>query len=157
MTVQEFKHALAATDKLAFALSNGEAIPKRVHVTELGKVTKHFMDCGGVERTETKASLQLWNGIDLTHRLSPDKLLRIVEAAERKLGLTDEEIEVEYQGETIQKFGLTQSADAFTLTPLSTDCLAKGICDIPAAVKKPFVSLAGMMTGESCAPGSGCC
>src|SRR5690554_4988855 len=43
---------------------------------------------------------------DYDHRLHPEKLLSIIELSEKVLELKDQEIEVEYQGQTIEKFAL---------------------------------------------------
>ena len=75
-------------------------------MTEVGKVTKHFIDCGGTERNEEVISFQLWSANDYDHRLHSKKLLDIIELSEKVLGIEDLEIEVEYQADTIGKFGL---------------------------------------------------
>jgi len=33
-------------------LENGTMVPEHFHVTEVGVVTKHFIDCGGTVRNE---------------------------------------------------------------------------------------------------------
>ena len=68
---------------------------------------------------------------------------------------TDPEIEVEYQSETIGKYGLSHSDQEFYLTPLQTDCLAKDSCGIPGEkVKK---ALSTLQASSCCQPGSSCC
>ena len=49
---------------IAFQLPDGSLVPEHFHVTEVGKVTKHFIDCGGVLRKEEKINFQLWNAND---------------------------------------------------------------------------------------------
>ena len=90
----------------------------------------------------------------MNHRLHPEKLIHIIELSEKVLGLNDLEIEVEYQGDTIQKFGLDFDGTKFLLTTKQTDCLARDKCNIPA--KKPKVKLSALQT-TSCDPKSGCC
>ena len=52
MKLSEIKKHLASAEAVNFALPSGEYVPEHFHVTEVGLVTKHFIDCGGVERTE---------------------------------------------------------------------------------------------------------
>lgn len=155
MILSEVKTLLKHTSRLEFKLPNGELVPSHFHVTEVGKVSKHFIDCGGVERKEEVVSFQLWNANDYDHRLHPERLLDIINLSESKLGLSDSVIEVEYQGETIGKYGLDYSDGAFQLTIKETDCLAKDNCGIPE--EKPRVKLSEVQNSGSCAPGSGCC
>ena len=82
-------------------------VASHFHVTEVGKVTKHFIDCGGKIRKEEVINFQLWEENDYDHRLHPEKLMEIIELSEQLFEFTDLEIEVEYQGkETIGKYGL---------------------------------------------------
>lgn len=110
---------------------------------------------GGTVRNEEVINFQLWNANDYDHRLHPDKLLHIIELSEKVLGIGDLEIEVEYQGQTIEKFGLDFDGKNFLLTSKQTDCLAKDKCGIP--VEKSKKKLSELQTTNSCAPGSGCC
>ena len=106
MTLNELKFQLQKQTSLSFELPSGDLVPNHFHVTEVGKVTKHFIDCGGVIRKEEVVSLQLWEADDYDHRLHPQKFLDILLLSEKAFNLKDLEIEVEYQGDTIQKFGL---------------------------------------------------
>ncbi len=155
MKLSEIKLILKKSQTIGFKLPNGELIPNHFHVTEVGKITKHFIDCGGTVRNEEVVNFQLWNANDYDHRLHPDKLLKIIELSEKTLGIGDLEIEVEYQADTIGKFGLNFDGINFLLTTKLTDCLAKDECGIP--VEKPKVKLSEIKTATSCAPGSGCC
>ncbi|OMP29992.1 DUF6428 family protein [Mangrovimonas sp. DI 80] len=154
MKLSEVKKHLEQLDTLAFQLPNGTLVPEHFHVTEIGKITKHFIDCGGTVRQEEVINFQLWNANDYNHRLHPEKLMHIIELSEKTLGLNDSEIEVEYQGETIQKFGLDFDGTNFQLTTKQTDCLAKDNCGIPA--QKPKVKLSDLQNA-CCTPNSGCC
>lgn len=156
MKLSEVKSALSQLDSIAFQLPNGDLVPTHFHVTEVGKISKHFIDCGGTVRKENVANFQLWNADDYNHRLHPEKLVHIIELSEKILELEDLEVEVEYQADTIGKFGLDFDGVNFQLTTKQTDCLAKDNCGIPA--KKPKVRLAALTESQaSCAPGSGCC
>ena len=152
MTIFELKKALAGLTTIRFRLPDGTYLPSHFHVTEVGLVTKHFIDCGGVERRETVANFQLWEAGDYDHRLAPQKFLRILELSERLLGSEDLAIEVEYQQATIGKFGLDFEDTTFVLTPKQTACLAPEACGAPAfSLALPQLSVAG------CMPGGGCC
>ncbi|MEB2782301.1 DUF6428 family protein [Algoriphagus sp. C2-6-M1] len=156
MQLSEVKKALVQLDNIAFQLPDGSLVPTHFHVTEVGKISKHFIDCGGTVRIENVANFQLWNANDYNHRLHPEKLVKIIELSEKVLAMEDLEVEVEYQAETIGKFGLEFDGKNFLLTSKQTDCLAKEKCDIPQEKQK--LGLADMSTtANSCAPGSGCC
>ncbi|HLR36776.1 MAG TPA: DUF6428 family protein, partial [Chitinophagaceae bacterium] len=74
---------------------------------------------------------------------------------EKILNIGDFDVEVEYQGQTIEKFALDFDGKTFLLTNKQTDCLAKDKCGIPN--EKPKVTLSELKDESSCTPGSGCC
>ncbi|WP_417291359.1 DUF6428 family protein [Corallibacter sp.] len=156
MTLKDIKTALKTLDKIAFQLPNGSLVPSHFHVTEVGKVSKHFIDCGGTVRHEDVVNFQLWNANDYSHRLHPEKLIHIIELSEKILDINNNlDIEVEYQGETIGKFGLDFDGTNFLLTTKQTDCLAKDKCGIPE--KKPKIKLADLNNEPCCTPDGNCC
>lgn len=155
MKLSEVKSALQQLETIAFQLPDGELVPSHFHVTEIGKISKTFIDCGGTVRHENIVNFQLWNANDYDHRLHPEKLLHIIELSEKTLHIEDADIEVEYQGETIGKFGLGFDGTNFLLTNKQTDCLAKDKCGIPA--EKPKLKLSDLQPANTCVPGSGCC
>jgi hypothetical protein len=156
MKIIELKEKLTALSSVSFQLANGELIPAHFHITEVGRVSKHFIDCGGTERKEEKISFQLWTADDFDHRLAAKKMLAIVDLAEKRLNLPNAEIEVEYQSETIGKFGLEFKDGRFILQSLQTDCLAKDNCGIPSQkIKKQLTEMNS--SSSACQPGSGCC
>lgn len=156
MKLSELKTILKEVKSVEFQLPNGEVVPNHFHVTEVGQINKRFIDCGGTLRNETVINFQLWTASDYDHRLSADKLRSIIELSEDKLSLSDNEIEVEYQGETIGKYGLEFDGSIFQLTSTQTDCLAQDKCGIPQ--QKPRIRLSTLQANEnSCTPGSGCC
>ena len=158
MILSEVKKILQEQSQIAFQLPNGDLVPRHFHVTEVGKVTKHFIDCGGTVRNQEVVNFQLWNADDYDHRLHPEKMLHIIELSERILNLGDLEIEVEYQGDTIGKYGLDFSNGVFNLVNQHTACLAREACGFPETVeeKVPAFDLSGM-TAEKCDPNAGCC
>lgn len=158
MNLLEIKHHLNTLETIAFELPDGTLVPEHFHVTEVGKIDKHFIDCGGTIRKENKVSFQLWSANDYNHRLHPEKLVKIIELSQDKLNIGDElEIEVEYQGDSIMKFGLEFDGKNFLMTTKHTDCLAKSACGIPAAKKAKETLIAVAAGGGCCGPESSCC
>ena len=157
MKLSEIKEILPALKNVEFQLENGTFVPDHFHVTEVGTITKHFIDCGGTIRNEKVVNFQLWNADDFEHRLKPKKLLNIIRLSEEKLGIEDDEIEVEYQNTTIGKFDLEFNGKNFVLKNKTTACLAQEACGIPAEKQK--VNLSELSTNQSscCTPNSGCC
>ena len=155
MKLSEVKSKLNNISELKFKLPTGDYVARHFHVTEVGQISKSFIDCGGVIRHEKKVAFQLWEADDYDHRLHPEKLDSIIDLSVNKLGIEDAEVEVEYQGNTIQKFGLDFQEGEFKLTSTHTDCLAKDNCGIPT--DKVKLDLSSLTAENSCTPGSGCC
>ncbi len=157
MKLSEIKNKLKELSIIAFQLPNGELVPSHFHVTEVGKVSKHFIDCGGTVRKEEVVNFQLWEANDYDHRLHPEKLAHIIELSEKIIGIEDLEIEVEYQmKDTIGKFNLDFDGENFLLTSKLTNCLAQDKCGIPPEKLKVKIG-EWKIKENSCAPGSGCC
>jgi|SRR5690606_856001 len=174
MKLSTIKEILPALGNVEFQLENGTSVPEHFHVTEIGQITKNFIDCGGVIRTEKVVNFQLWNADDFEHRLKPAKLLNIIKLSEEKLGIEDAEIEVEYQSEiadsqTIGKYDLDFSGNTFLLKNKKTACLAQDACgissDLPssrlpegqAGKQKKNLTELNVNQNNSCTPGGGCC
>ena len=153
MKLSEIKRQLPTLQTVNFQLEDGSLVPEHFHVTEVGVVTKNFIDCGGTVRTEKTANFQLWDANDFEHRLKPQKLLNIIALSERILNMEDLEIEVEYQADTIGKYDLGFDGKNFLLKTKQTNCLAQDKCGIPAEKVKVNVKAAA----SACAPGGGCC
>ena len=153
MLLSSFKQNLGVIDTLRFQLSNGSFVPAHFHITEVGNVTRNYIDCGGVQRQENKLNLQLWVASDTNHRLKPNHLLNILQLAEKQLGCSDIEVEVEYQQNTIGRYTLAFDGVVFQLINTQTACLAPDQCGIPQ--DKPRVRVTA--NGLSCNPNSGCC
>jgi hypothetical protein len=157
MKLSEFKKQLNGVSELNFILPDGTSVPKHFHVTEVGQITKHFIDCGGTVRNERVVNFQLWEANDFDHRLAPEKLKAIIELSEKNLGIKDDEIEVEYQSSTIGKYGIEFNGSGFNLINKFTNCLASDKCGIPQEKLKISLSDLQLKKQNSCAPGSGCC
>jgi hypothetical protein len=152
-----FQTALLPTlENVALNSENGTFVPEHFHLTEAGLITKYFIDCGGTVREEKVINFQVWVANDTDHRLETNKLLRIIELTQKLFGNEDLEIEVEYQSDTIGKYGLDFQDENFLLTAKQTDCLAKDNCGIPKEKQK--INLSELQTSNtSCSPNSGCC
>ena len=132
MKLSQVKNILKSVEAVNFILADGTSVPEHFHVTEVGLITKNFIDCGGTVRKETVVNFQLWDANDFEHRLKPQKLLNIIELSEKVLGIEDFEIEVEYQAQTIGKYDLDFNGNDFVLLNKKTACLAQDQCGIPA-------------------------
>mgnify|MGYP000997837583 CR=1 FL=1 len=157
MKLSEIKEILQGLENVAFKLEDGTFVPEYFHVTEVGQITKNFIDCGGVIRKEKSVNFQLWNADDYEHRLKPGKLLDIIKLSEEKLLIEDGEIEVEYQAETIGKYDLEFNGKQFILKNKQTACLAEDACGIPPTKQKVNLADLTVIEGSCCVPGSGCC
>jgi hypothetical protein len=136
--------------QLRFLLPDGGLIPAHAHITEVGRVDKTFLDCGGTARRASSLCLQTWVADDEDHRLTAGKLADIIDRAAPILGNDDLEAEIEYENAFISQFPIESAAPRdgaiiFTLSTKHTDCLAKDIC-LPMPQKN-----------SSCCTGSGCC
>ena len=156
MKLSEIKAHLAQAESVNFQLENGTPVPEHFHVTEVGVVTKDFIDCGGTVRHEKVANFQLWDANDFEHRLKAGKLLNIISLSEKVLRMEDLEIEVEYQAQTIGKYDLGYDGKNFLLIAKTTACLAPELCGVPEVKQK--VQLQNLAaSGSTCTPGGGCC
>lgn len=156
MKLSEIKTILSNLETVAFILENGTVVPEHFHVTEIGLITKNFIDCGGTIRNEKVVNFQLWNANDFEHRLKPKKLLDIISLSEKALEIEDYEIEVEYQTETIGKYDLDFNGENFILLNKKTACLASDQCGVPNA--KPKIKLSEIKNQTNCCtPGGSCC
>jgi hypothetical protein len=156
MKLSEIKNHLSTATGVTFQLPNGTFVPEHFHVTEIGMITKNFIDCGGTVRKESVVNFQLWDANDFDHRLKAQKLLNIIALSEKVLGLEDLEIEVEYQDKTIGKYDLGYNGETFLLLNKQTACLAQDQCCSPQEKQK--IQLSEIATeANCCTPGGGCC
>ncbi len=157
MKLSEIQRALTQIDRLKFYLPSGASVPSHFHITEIGAIERSFIDCGGTIRKESVINFQLFTAQDFNHRLGVSKLQSIISLSIEKLGLDDLDVEVEYQSDTIGKYGLEFDGEHFHLTAKQTDCLAKDKCGIPH--QKPRIRLSSLTekANQSCTPESGCC
>jgi uncharacterized protein DUF6428 len=137
MNVQELVPLLETSGdaSLRFVLPTGEFIPDHFHVTEIGRVEKNFIDCGGTRRQSVSCLLQTWTANDVEHRLTAGKLAKIFKLAAPVLKAADLPVEIEYGPEvaaqyTLDKVDVAPEALHFVLAPKQTDCLARDNCGV---------------------------
>jgi len=137
MNVNEFHNLLAAHpgEKMHFMLPDKSFVPAHFHITEVGRVQKDFIDCGGTVRSATTCLLQVWVAHDVDHRLETTKLAKIIEIAQPLLGSDPLPVEIEYEGEAISQYPLggaesTPSGLLFYLGSKHTACLAPEKCGV---------------------------
>lgn len=157
MKLSEIKKQLGTLEHVSFEMENGMRVPDHFHITEVGMVTKHFIDCGGTVRNEKVVNFQLWQANDFDHRLAPSKLLNIISLSEKVLGVEDLDVEVEYQSDTIGKYGIDFNGHKFILTSKHTACLASDACAIPQEKQTNVLSELQSSSTNTCSPGGGCC
>lgn len=155
MNFQRFSDQLANAGErqLILQLPSEDTVPAHFHITEVGKVTKDFVDCGGVRRSEQACVLQTLVAHDVDHRLQADKLHRILAMTSQLEMPADLPVEFEVQGTTVQIFSLERcelddSALTMKLAATQTACLAPDKCGIGDALP----TLDG-----SCCGDTGCC
>jgi hypothetical protein len=150
MKLAQFKALLEAnrTKQFLLQLPDGKTVPQAFHITEVGVISKTFIDCGGKVHSTQTCQLQAWIGPDVDHKIEAGKMADILEKSKAILPHDFLDLEVEYEDTIISQYPVQEalvSDDAVTLvlTHKHTDCLAKELCIVPV--------------GGDCAPGSGCC
>lgn len=154
MRLSEFKLYLKTAKKVEFQLPNGNYVPSNFHVTEVGLNSKKYIDCGSNIRNTNKINFQLWSADDYDHKISPEKLLSIIEISEKTFLFEDLEIEIEFQQSTIGIFDLDYKNETFHLVNKNTDCLDKKKCGFEV---NKVVEFSNKKKLKSCNPKDGCC
>jgi len=156
--LSELKSLLAEHSHHVFRLQlpDGDAVPVSFHVTEIGRVNKTFLDCGGTLRETSTCQLQVWVGEDYDHRIETGKLAGILRKGGSLLADESVPVEIEYEREvisqyTIEGYEVTPATVILRLLPKHTECLAPELCGLPD-LRLP--AIAGKSNG--CGP-SGCC
>ena len=139
-----------------FQLPGGDFAPAHVHVTEVARIDKRFIDCGGTLRTEALCRLQTWSADDTEHRLTAGKLMRILAKAAEVLQTDDLEVDVEHEAGYITQFPLAavelgNDEVICHLTERHTECLAKDKCLPSAAPVSDFSPLKFNFTAKPAA------
>lgn len=137
MTVAELRVILAAHPdaKMHWMLPDKSFVPQHYHITEVGRVHKDFIDCGGTVRSSSTCLLQIWVADDTDHRLHATTLATIMEVAKPVLQSDELPVEVEYEEETISQYPVggvevTPAGLLFYLGTKHTACLAPEKCGV---------------------------
>ena len=145
MKLSDFKKALSENTgrNIRFVLPTGTKIPPHAHVTEVARIDKRFIDCGGTQRTETTCRLQAWFQDDTDHRLTAGRLLGILEKSASFFETDDLEVDLEYEAPFIAQFPVEKAeADGealiIRLGVKHTACLAEDKC-CPPNLNKPSI------------------
>jgi hypothetical protein len=140
MTLEEFVHVLTDNPSAAIhlMLPDRSFVPAHFHVTEVGRVHRDFIDCGGTVRSATACVLQVWVADDTEHRLDTSKLARILQLAAPLLKTMDLPLEVEYEIGVVSQYPvaaieITPSGLLLHLGNKHTACLAEDRCGITPA------------------------
>ena len=137
MNVKELRTVLAAHAgmQMHWMLPDRSFVPRHYHITEVGRVQKDFIDCGGTVRSSTSCLLQIWVADDTDHRLETTKLATIMDVAAAVLKGDELPVEVEYEEGTISQYPVagvevTPAGVLFHLGTKHTACLAPEKCGV---------------------------
>ena len=158
ITFEQFNQVLSASgdSSLQFQLPDTTLIPESFHVTEVGIVTGHFIDCGGVTRLDEHVQLQLWLGTDTAHRLNAGKLASVLASSRRVLqqmaDYQSKAVMIEYETNQTSYYRISSMEKnsgtlRFGLSTTTTQCLATNRVQQSTAVK----------TDNLCCPPRSCC
>jgi hypothetical protein len=137
MNVADFRAVLAAhpETKMHWMLPDRSFVPDHYHITEVGRLQKDFIDCGGTIRSLASCLLQIWVADDKEHRLQTTKLAKIMAIAGAVLKSDDLPVEVEYEAGTISQYPVagvevTPAGLLCYLGTKHTACLAPEKCGV---------------------------
>ena len=135
MTFSELKSVVVASPDAALhiMLPSGEFVPAHFHVTEVGRVRKDFIDCGGIRRSDMQCVLQVWVADDLQHRITAGRLHQILAFADGWFAEADAPVGIEYDAGLVSVFPLgavevTPAGLLLNLGTATTQCLAPEKC-----------------------------
>lgn len=135
MKVVELKNELKKRPEanVRFILPDGASVPAHAHVTEVARIDKRFIDCGGTLRNDSLCRLQTWFSDDLDHRLTAGKLAKILDKAGPVLQSDNLDVDVEHEVGFITQFPLASlevlpNEIVLRLVERHTACLAMDKC-----------------------------
>ncbi|MEM7784071.1 MAG: DUF6428 family protein [Planctomycetota bacterium] len=143
---------------LRLQLPGGQIVPEHFHVTEIGKVSKDYIDCGGTRRKSETCVLQILVSTDQDHRLAAEKLDMILE----KSGVLElhptVQLEAELQSDTISLYSISNANEesgslVFHLESKQAACLAPDKCGLE--LNAPYLPV--FESGGGDCGSSGCC
>lgn len=131
--------------RVEFYLPNGNQVPTHFHITDVGSVFRHFIDCGAQVRNESYVQMQLWLGTDIDHRLNCDTVLKILNHSgavlEKLPDLQSTDVIIEYKDVVPSQYPVarieqTDQVVKIHLQASDTQCLAavrhqqagRGVC-----------------------------
>lgn len=160
MNLTELKSLLATHPQRAFRLllPDGGPVPVSFHITEVGRVNKTFLDCGGTLRETITCQLQVWVGEDYDHRIETGKMAGILEKGKSLLPDESVPVEIEYEDRVISQYTIpeheiTDDAVILKLAHKHTECLAPELCGL----QMPSLRLPAIGSTSNCCGPSGCC
>ncbi len=157
ITLKQLQATLAAHPDagLQLLLPTGEVVPPHFHITEVGHVTKDFVDCGGTRRSTVSCVLQSLVAHDVDHRLKAGKLAGILELSSAVVPDPEIAVDLEYDTGTISIYGLGSAIPSrdgkvvvISLEAKNTGCLAPDKCGLEELDEKA-------PPASSCAPATG--
>lgn len=119
--------------RVEFYLPNGNQVPAHFHLTDVGSVFRHFIDCGAQIRNEAYVQIQLWHGTDTAHRLNSGAVLKILNHSEVVLDklpdLPSADVILEYKEDVPSQYPITRIEQTDQLVKIhlqasETQCLA---------------------------------
>ena len=153
LSLQLLVEALNKADgkNVRFELPTATLLSPHVHVTEVARIDKKFVDCGGTLRTDSSCRLQVHQADDTEHRITAAKFAQILAKGAGVLGSLGLPVEVETEAPYLSVFPViaTRLEDKQIVLSLGirhTACLAEDVC-FPA----------NLQNKSACTPGSGCC
>lgn len=153
LTLQRLVEALNEADGriVRFELPTSSLLSPHVHVTEVARLDKKFVDCGGTLRTDSSCRLQVYQADDTEHRITAAKFAQILAKGAGVLGSSSLPVEVEAEAPYLSVFPViaTRLEDKQIVLSLGmrhAACLAEDVC-FPA----------NLQDKSACTPGAGCC
>lgn len=139
-----------------FILPDGDQVPAHFHITEVGHVTKRFIDCGGKlhDKTDT-CVLQTYAANDVDHRLNAGTFAKILDLGAQVLPNDDIPVEIEYDCCVVAQYPIGDAEFKgehieIHLGEKHTDCLAKAKCGIDGVGCGSSVESIGELTTSCC-------
>jgi len=125
--------------QLQLMLPDKSHVPAHFHVTEVGRVQKDFVDCGGTIRHSTNCVLQVWVANDVAHRLDTTRLASIIQKGKPLFPTTAVPLEVEYDTGVISQYPVEEieaspAGVVLRLGTKHTACLAPERCGLELRV-----------------------
>jgi hypothetical protein len=113
-----------------FVLPDGQRIPAHAHVTEVGHVSKTFIDCGGVTGKRETVVVQTHVMEDTDHRLDAGRFAKILDLGDRVVPSDRLDVEVEYDCCIVSRYPVAKTVVAgehldLILENQRTNCLAR--------------------------------